>query len=404
MTLLEVSSAPSELSYWGGDNCQVCKPPRPLPCPAGHAFDLSSCKCTEHCPANLECLNGGALLRTGCICSCAGGWTGADCSLPADGSTRERAGVSCKSILDTFPASVSGKYWINPTQKGTSSQAFEVTCDMDTDGGGWITLARVGDTLKSRPITAQTYFDGVSPENSGDSAAEFILPCANLNGIAGKNGKTLTQFILRVSMGKVRDYFKPSKPDGTSLCHMLMHDNSHVWSPDADGMASSLSDAAAKAIAGIGWITPMYSQVGPQLGLLGGSNLSWPLGIDGRTYLSLWGAKDAPGGCCHGGSRLYPMAAGTAFVDAPSWGRSFELHILELPPLISPEELVAAEDSVANPGSGASSPSSVRKINERAAQEALATSSEAQQQAAAARKREAADGAADLAGLSELLD
>ena len=137
---------------------------------------------------------------------------------------------------------------------------------MDTDGGGWITLARVGDTLKSRPITAQTYFDGVSPENKRRLSGRVYTPCANLNGIADKHGKTLTQFILRVSMGKVRDYFKPSKPDGTSLCHMLMHDNSHVWSPDADGMASSLSDAAAKAIAGIGWITPMYSQVGPQLG------------------------------------------------------------------------------------------------------------------------------------------
>ena len=31
--------------------------------------------------------------------------------------------------------------------------------------------------------------------------------------------------------------------------------------------------------------------------LLGGSDLEWPLQIDGRTYLSFWGGNK--GGCCH---------------------------------------------------------------------------------------------------------
>jgi hypothetical protein len=46
-------------------------------------------------------------------------------------------GTSCKDILAERSWYESGNYWIDPDGDGDPSDAFEVICDMDTDGGGW---------------------------------------------------------------------------------------------------------------------------------------------------------------------------------------------------------------------------------------------------------------------------
>jgi len=45
-------------------------------------------------------------------------------------------GVSCRQILEDTPGSASGLYYIDP-DGGSSANAFQVYCDMTTDGGGW---------------------------------------------------------------------------------------------------------------------------------------------------------------------------------------------------------------------------------------------------------------------------
>lgn len=142
-------------------------------------------------------------------------------------------------------------------------------------------------------------------------------------------------------MGSIRDYYRPStSSDGRNidLCYLLTHDNGFEWSPTAGGMGSSLSPRAMKLLeeGSDDWVKPIYNHGSKILGLLGGSNETWPKEIDGRRYLSLWGSAQAPGGCCHYESKLYTRDVnkeGLGTADLGGWGKTFRLDVIELPEL-----------------------------------------------------------------------
>ena len=52
------------------------------------------------------------------------------------GLSKDLAVLNCRVLKEKSPYAVSGVYWIDP-DGGSRSNAFQVYCDQQTDGGGW---------------------------------------------------------------------------------------------------------------------------------------------------------------------------------------------------------------------------------------------------------------------------
>ena len=103
-------------------------------------------------------------------------------ALPA--KTQSTAGTTCKQILDVGCATPDGMYWINPNG-GTTVDAFQVYCDMTTDGGGWTRLSYATD------LTHQSHFSGGDSNQWLPTNFTFTLTDTQINDIrsASTEGK-----------------------------------------------------------------------------------------------------------------------------------------------------------------------------------------------------------------------
>lgn len=88
-----------------------------------------------------------------------------------DGLTSATAATSALSIKKFFPTSTSGVYWIkNPNIN--SGVPFQVFCDMETDGGGWMLIvqnASIGGAVKM-DYTNYSLLNELSPPDATSRA------------------------------------------------------------------------------------------------------------------------------------------------------------------------------------------------------------------------------------------
>ena len=211
---------------------------------------------------------------------------------------------------------------------------------MTTDGGGWVQLARVGLKLSQKDLDADAWRNGWSD----NTRSEYVLPCTALPR-AEVQGEKRDQFVVRVTMGKVQDYFKPIP--GSSLCDMLTSKDKHMWAPSyvakpygkadkteaekPDESKTSDKTEAPTETPVEKWVQPKYFNNSNLPHLLGGSAKGWLATAapeDGRDYVSFWGGYR--GGCCHYFSKFYAPGPGNKQSDKGDWDREFSLHVIDI--------------------------------------------------------------------------
>lgn len=108
---------------------------------------------------------------------------------PGDGTSSSTAGASCWGIKQQHPRSASGTYWL---LTGSMDRPAQFACDMTTQGGGWVLVARgrngwtFNPNGQGSPATIRDTIDGpdaFAPAALGTTAIDELIDTGDLSSL-----------------------------------------------------------------------------------------------------------------------------------------------------------------------------------------------------------------------------
>ncbi|QXC59137.1 hypothetical protein KSP35_12000 [Aquihabitans sp. G128] len=139
-------------------------------------------------------------------------------ALPGDGTSSATAGASCWGIKQQYPASASGTFWLLTKSMDRPAQ---FACDMTTDGGGWVLVARGRNGWTFSPngqgsaATVRTTTDGTG------AFAPASLDTATIDGLLDKGAPSALADGIRLE--------RATNTDGSNRQDYRLYPRSRSW-------------------------------------------------------------------------------------------------------------------------------------------------------------------------------
>jgi hypothetical protein len=154
--------------------------------------------------------------------------------------SKENPAASCKDLQSKVPEAKTGKYWV-----ANNGNPIEVTCDMDTDGGGWTVVA------DESAVACGTGWSGWSDNKGTDATVGGN--CTRVHGVwgsGGKSGKAISTLGVPHSQARVYGrYYAIDSWDSESNGAQMWIDGSLRW-----GKAKAYGSGG-----GTGWVTTSFA-------------------------------------------------------------------------------------------------------------------------------------------------